>query len=298
MRLAALLFAAAFPSAAAAQPDLGHKIPGTAGLDAGTQPPPGLYLANRFLYYDAVSLRDRHGERVKLPGFDTDAIANAVGLAATLELDSGLHLSAAVAIPYARLWVSVDDDRATVDRFGLGDIFVEPIQLGGRWPRADLVTSYAFYAPTRQLGREGLGAPQWAHQFSVGGTLYLDENRRWRASALVSYDLHQKKLGIDVTRGDSVQIQGGVGGAIFENFEIGLAGYALWQIRDDRGSDLPAALRGRRDRVFGLGPEISVRIPAIRTKIGLRYARDFGVEGRPEGQIVVVDVAIQLWSPG
>src|SRR5690349_1137551 len=47
-----------------AQQDLGHKIPGTLGLDAGVQAPSGVYVANRILVYGADSLVDRWGDRV------------------------------------------------------------------------------------------------------------------------------------------------------------------------------------------------------------------------------------------
>jgi hypothetical protein len=77
------------------------------------------------------------------------------------------------------------------------------------------------------------------------------------ASALASCDLNQKKRHIDLTRGESVQGQGGIGVRLFDRIDAGLAGYALWQVRDDRGADLPAPLRGLRDRVFGIGPEVS-----------------------------------------
>lgn len=33
--------------------DLGHKLPGLIGLEAGKVPPPGLYLIDRFVSYEA-----------------------------------------------------------------------------------------------------------------------------------------------------------------------------------------------------------------------------------------------------
>ena len=113
---------------------------------------------------------------------------------------------------------------------------------------------------------------------------------------LVGYEIHQPKIGIDVTRGDILQIQGGIGSTVLGIVDLGLAGYALWQVGDDRGSDLPAALRGRRDRVFGLGPELGILMPMLRAKLGIRYTRDFGVRGRPEGQLVVVGLSFRVWA--
>jgi hypothetical protein len=294
--LSITLLAAA--SSAEAQQNLGHKTPGTVGLDAGAQAPPGFYLAYQFVHFDAVTLRDRDGDEIPVPGFDADARVNAFGVGATLRLALQLHLSATFAVPFAHVSLAVDEPLARVDRFGLGDIYCKPLQLGWRSARFDLVASYGFYAPTNQISERGvLGAPQWAHQLSAGGALYFDDARRWSLSALGSYDLHHQKQGIDITRGDSVQIQGGIGGDLFGVVELGLAGYALWQVTDDSGDDLPPILRGNRDRVYGLGPELNLMVPELRAKLGFRYMHDFGVEGRPEGQLVVVALSTQLWAP-
>lgn len=166
-RLAALgvaLVACLSPSMGAAQQDLGHKIPGVAGLDAGRQPEPGIVVSDRVVYYDVIRLRGRNGEPVVVPGLDMWAVTNAVGVSWTARLASGLLVTAAASVPIARLHVSVDHPLATVDTFGLGDVYVKPVQIGWRWRRADVLASYGFYSPTRQTAREGLGSTQWAHQ--------------------------------------------------------------------------------------------------------------------------------------
>jgi hypothetical protein len=286
------------PAVAAAQPDLGHKLPGTLGLDAGRQREPGLYGAYRFVHWDAIHLRDRNGVVIPASGFDLDAFVHARGAAATVRLRSGLHVGIALAIPVVRLSLRSDQTGAETDRFGLGDVFVEPLQLGGRWRRVHLVGQYAFYVPTRQIAREGIGAPQWSHQLSFGATLFFADAVKARVSALFSWDHYHRKLGTDITRGDSLQVQGGFGGAVFEIVEIGAAYYALWQVRDDRGADLPAQLRGRRDLVVGLGPELNLLVPALGAKLGVRYTRDLVAHGRPEGQLVIAGLAVRFAVAG
>src|SRR5690242_13048870 len=60
--LAAVLLAALLllPRPATAQ-QLGYKLLGSAGIDAGVQPPPGLAIVSQTLHYDASELRDRQG---------------------------------------------------------------------------------------------------------------------------------------------------------------------------------------------------------------------------------------------
>ena len=131
----------------------------------------------------------------------------------------------------------------------------------------------------------------------MGGTFFFDDERALRLSALASYNLYHRKLGLDVTRGDSVQIQGGLGGKLFQVLDLGVVGYALWQVRDDSGSDLPVALRGAREQVFGVGPEIGITIPALRAKLTARYAWDLGAQARLEGQVLVVSLSFLAWRP-
>lgn len=280
---------------AVADGELGHKVLGSVGLDAGTQPGEGVYAGDRFLYYSADRLRDRQGDLLPLKGLEIGAYANAVGISGTLKPEGFPYLSAAFAVPVA--WLSTKADVPPVDiaRSGLGDIFVQPLMVGWRSSRLDTVASYSFYAPTGQLNRRGLGQPQWSQQFSLGGTLFFDDERAFRLSALASYNLYHRKLGIDITRGDSVQLQGGLGGSLFQVLDFGIVGYALWQVADDRGTDLPLALRGAREQVFGLGPEIGITIPALRARLTARYEWDLGAKARPEGQVLVVSLSFLAW---
>lgn len=274
--------------------DLGHKLPGGAGLDAGTQADQGLYVADRLVWFAANQVNDRHGNAVQIENLDIDAYANVLGVAGTLKLGR-VYVSAAFAAPIVKVSLSADQPQASVDRLGLGNVFVEPLKLGGRFAHADAVAGYSFYAPTSQGERTGVGRPEWSHQLSAGGTLFFDDQRGWRVSLLASYLHNRKKLGIDVTRGDTVLLQGGIGGRVLEVIDVGVAGYAVWQVTDDRGSDLPALLRGARDRVFGLGPELDVAVPSLRARVTGRFEWDLGGEARPVGTLLVLGIAVAAW---
>jgi hypothetical protein len=204
---------------AVAQPqDLGHRIPGGVGIDAGTQVDQGLYVGYRFVWFAANRVKDRRGDSVPIENLDLDAYANVIGVAGTKQLDA-VYLSAAIAVPIVKLSVGADNPQASVDRLGLGSVFVEPFKIGGRFSHLDVVGSYSVYLPTSQGERAGVGSPQWSHQVAAGGTLFFDERRGWRISALASYVHNGKKRGIDITRGNSIQIQGGIGGRVLEGID-------------------------------------------------------------------------------
>ena len=301
MHLLAFVVVAAtlLPVAAWAQTqNLGHHLPGGVGLDAGVQNDEGVFMGFRLVRYHAGRINDRDGDPLPVPELDIVARAAVIGLSGTFKLDGLPYLSAAVAAPVVRFTADSGLPEAGIDRLALGDVFVEPLKLGWRSSRADVVGSYSFEIPTNQGARLGIGRSQWAHQLSAGGAVFFDDVRGWRASVLASYVLHQQKRGVDITRGDTVLVQGGIGGRVLGVVDLGLAGYGLWQVTDDRGADLPPGLRGLRERVFGLGPELDYAIPSLRARLSVRYEWDLGARSRPQGQLLVVSLAFVTWRPG
>jgi hypothetical protein len=299
-QVAALAAALVTGAPAFAQQDIGHRVPGTLGLDAGVQLDPGLYFADRIALYDSGKLIDRFGNPLPIRA-DIDAFFNAIGIAAAFEIPQvSTYYTATISIPFARVTINTDNPQASLDRFGLGDVYFAPLQLGWRAPHWDAITSYAVYIPTGGTepgGRSGVGMGQWTHELSLGGTAYFDRARTWTVSALMSYDLNQRKQNIDITRGDTIQVQGGVGKTLFGFVDVGLAGYGQWQVTADSGSALPPVLRGLSDQAAGLGPEIGAFIARIRTRVSFRYERDIYDRSRPQGQILIGSLAFVAWQP-
>ena len=143
--------------------DLGHKTLGTVGLDAGTLQETGLYAVYALGAYRSDRVLDRTGARIPLD-IDASAFVSLFGISGSYELPR-LHtwVSATFTAPVARVSLSTDDPRASLDRFGFGDIYAEPLQLGWRPPRSNVIVAYGFYAPTGRLepgGKGGVGEEQ------------------------------------------------------------------------------------------------------------------------------------------
>lgn len=234
---AILLAAAHFAARPAQAQNLGHKVLGGVGIDAGVQPEPGLYLLDRIIFFDANTLRDRHGARVPIRGLDVDAVGNVFGASLMIKPRNGPYLTFAFGLPWADISLTTTDPRVSVDRSGFGDLFVQPLMLGTRFRHADLVAAYTFYAPTGRFeprrASGGVGRGFWTHQFSLGGAYFLSRERQIRASALFSYDLNLRKHGIDIRRGNTFQVQGGAGVRSRPQGRILVAGlsFALWRPR-------------------------------------------------------------------
>ena len=172
--LAAMLGAHA---ANAQEIDVGHKLPGVLGLQAGTQHDAGVYAAIRLFGYSANEVIDRNGHALPV-GLRLRAISGVLGIDATFEVQAlSTYVGASVAMPAAHVTGQTQRPETSLDREGLSDLSVQPIQLGWRLPHLDIVTGYAFYAPTGDYepgGSDGVGHGQWSHEFSLGETIYFD----------------------------------------------------------------------------------------------------------------------------
>jgi hypothetical protein len=277
--------------------DLGHKLLGTLGLQAGAQPQTGIYVANRFVFYHSGDLFDRHGKRLPV-SLDLRGVVDGVGVSGAYEVRAiATYVNASIAVPLAHVTGTVGDAQASIDRFGLADAYVEPLQLGWRLPHLDLVTGYAFYVPTGRFepgASGGVSRGSWSHELSLGHALYFDRGRTLHLSALASWELNERKIGIDLTRGSTIQIQGGAGASLARIVDVGVVGYGLWQVSDDSGSALPPVLRGARDRTYGVGAELDVSLAELNSRIVLRWTHDVGSAARPQGQMALVGIT---WSP-
>ncbi len=282
----------------AAAQQLGYKLLGSLGIDAGAQAPPGLALVDQSIHFGSSQVLDRQGNVVPIDGLHIAAWGSALGASYTTKTRAAPYLTFALGVPVASIHVSSDDPGASLNGFGFADLVVQPIKVGWRQRRFDVVTGYAAYVPTGHFeprGGANLGQGHWTHQLSLGGAV-RDSAQTLRASALASYEVNARNRGIDIRRGDMLQLQGGAGAAVRKIFTLGLAGYALWQTTPDRGTDIPPALRDQRSRAFGFGPEADATIPQWKTHVALRVEREFGVRSRPRGQVIALSVAYLAWT--
>jgi len=287
-----ILVVSCVPRPSAAQ-ELGNKLLGAIGIDAGAQPPPGLYVVDRLVIYRADRLLDRNGDRLPVESLGIDVVANAIGVSWTRAIANRTYFTAALGAPLAHIAVNADHPVIAVDASGFGDLVVQPVRLGWRLERFDVVAGYTAYVPTGSFEprRLSVGRGFWTDQLSLGGAFHADRARLRRASLLVSYDVNRRKRDIDIRRGNTVQVQGGVGTRVAGPVDAGLAGFALWQVTDNRGADLPGAVRDARTRAFGIGPEVGMILRTLRTRLTLRAERELGVRSRQEGWIVVFGAA-------
>jgi len=72
--------------------------------------------------------------------------------------------------------------------------------------------------------------------------------------------------------------------------DLGVVGYSQWQLTDDSGVGVTYD-RTVHDRVFGIGPEISVFIPRATLIVSLRHLREFEAIDRAQGHMTTLSIS-------
>jgi len=264
----------------------GHYPAGVEGLKAGTLPPPGIYLRDYTVFYSSGRLNDRHGDKIH-NGFDAFVFVNAIRPIWITPLTvCGGHYGMDVLAPI--FYRDVKAGGGSDAGWNLGDIFVEPITLSWHWQRADFSVGYGFWAPTGEddltkLDSPGLGF--WSHMFTIGGTWYPEETKKWSVSALMRYELHTENTDLHITPGDTLSLEWGIGRAIWKNIEAGVVGYYQQQTNEDSGK---GKMTDALDHVISVGPEVSAFCPQLKMFASLRYLYEVEAEDRPQGHTVTL----------
>ena len=286
-----------FASSASAQLS-GHNLVGDFGLASGSQPEPGLYLVAPFARYDTDTIKGRSGNALNLPG---ELGVNAFFPTAFVVTDwklFGANYGFVVAPPFMN--TRYESPRFDLEQgMAFSDTYVVPLNLGWHLPRADVTVGYGFFVPTGRYeagGDDNVGLGMWSHEIMTGVTAYLDENKNWHAAATMFFELHSEKEDSNAKVGNLVTLEGGVGRSFIDGAaSVGLAYYAQWKASDDRIEGLPSLLLPGRNKVFGLGPELTMPFFATGPWAGLvtlRYQWELGARSAFEGQWFKLSVTL------
>lgn len=276
----------------------GQYIPGTAGLNSGMQTPEGITYANLFVWYPSTKFKDQNGNTAPIV-FDLDLLVDVNLLAYTTKAKFlGANFGMAVAVPIVNTPVSLPRLGAGVSPTGIGDIYVEPINLGWKRKKADVKFAYGFVAPTGKFdttGTDTTTTDYWGHQITLASTFYLDKTKLTQFSFSTNWEFHQKKRHEDLKVGNNMTLEAGVGKIFVQNqgkqlVQFGVVGYAEFQLTNDSGTAAPALTANNKDRVFAIGPELGVILPTKKFNFLVRVLPEFGARNRTQGVTFVVGI--------
>jgi len=290
----------------------GHNMKGDFGVLSASQPPPGFYAVAPIYYrYEADTLRDRDGNKVIIDPQERGSLeANAYifGFIWVSEMKLfGANYS-------FQIYPAFTDNTLEAPILGLNesvgtdltDLYFQPVNLGWHTDRADFIAGLGVYAPTGEYengGSSNNGLGMWSLEFFAGATLYFDEAKSWHFSTNAYYETHSEKKDSDITVGDILTLEGGLGKSYMDGaLTVGAAYYAQWKVTED---DIPSLelLPGGRDvgkhRVYGMGPDVTLPLATSKKLYGFlnaRYFWEFGAESTFEGQSLVVTLTFPIPS--
>lgn len=290
----------------------GHNTKGDFGLQAGSQPPPGFYVVAPMYYrYDGDSLKNSDGKSISIDpeeggGLDVNAYVLGFLWVSEYKIFGGNYSF--------QVYPGFTDNTLEVPILGLDesvstgftDLYFQPINLGWQTDRADFVTGLGIYAPTGNYdpgGSENLGLGMWSFELFAGTTIYFDEKKSWHFATTAFYETHTEKKDTDIRVGDILTLEGGLGKSFMDGaLSVGAAYYAQWKITDDDlGLDFeaPGDRRLGKNRVYGLGPELTIPIATSKKLYGFinaRYFWEFDAHSTLEGNTFVLTATFPIPS--
>ena len=290
----------------------GHNTKGDFGLQAGSQPPPGIYVVAPMYYrYDADSLKNRDGESIRIDPEERGSLeANAyvfgfIWVSEFKVLGGNYSFQIYPAFTDNTLEVPILGLEESVDT-GFTDLYFQPVNLGWHTDRADFIAGLGIYAPTGEYepgGSENLGLGMWSFEVFAGTTLYFDEAKSWHFATTAFYETHTDKKDTDIRVGDILTLEGGLGKSFLDGaLSVGGAYYAQWKVtEDDLGRDiaLPGGRSIGKHRVYGAGPELTIPIATKKKLYGFinaRYFWEFDAKSSLEGNTFVLTATFPLPS--
>lgn len=282
--------------------NLGLYIPGLAGgINSGVQPPPGVYFVPGLYQYYSTGIKDENGNTL-LSNLSLDLTAPTglfgwVSPYKILGANWGMNFLLYGVNPVLDFDTVVGVGRNS-SSYGIGDVYFEPFVLGWNRPRFGIIFSYGFYAPTGRFtpgANDNIGRGTWTHQFNLGGTVFFDKARTWSLTNWIRGEVHHNTRDEDLTIGSHIYWEWALNKTFVRILDVGPVGYAAWQVTEDTGADAPANAN-IKDRVYGVGGELGITIPRIKSRLSFRGYGEFDARLRTQGVAMVFNLAVALWN--
>lgn len=285
------------PALHAAEGGYSNYIPGTYG-DFGTalEPPGKLTLRNDLYFYGADASRTVRSGGLLL-GMDLDMIVNMT----TLLYKPGVELfgaqyafGAMIPVVQVDLDATVGGLRVEDDTTGLGDIALVPGAL--YWNCGNFHMSLAEYivTPTGSFSTNRLvnpGLNYWSFDTNFALTwLNLDSGTEISFNLGHIYNTENDKT--NYRSGQEIHFDYAINQYLSETFAIGIHGFYLDQISDDKGGG--ALLGGFQARAAGIGPALmwTTQVGEQDLTFIAKWLHEFDADNRLEGDHFFISFAM------
>lgn len=277
--------------AMAQTPIHGHYPPGQTGVRGAAFADPGWSVTDFNRFFSNLEIKDDAGNTAGQAGELRYANILVVSWTSDRQI-LGMTYGAYLGIPVATGDLNADSPNSS--SLGLGDIIATPVALYGRTSAFDYQFQLSVWTPSGEFtpgGSKNRGSGFWSLIYSAGAVWYPDEDRRsWSVSAVARIEQNFDQAHTGIRPGDNLDLDWGVGKIVplfGHPFDLGVSGFATWQISTQSGGGDPA-----RYAYYGAGPEIGTPI-ADGWALRLRAQWEFGTRNAVQGNNVWLIVNYQ-----
>lgn len=282
-----------------------HYAAGLEGIRGGSLPGAGVYARyDNFFYYGTSDLLPDYKSYIYLQApqvmwmtpWKIFGANYGMNLMVPLIYNDTLH-KGTLAFPSGQVATIWEGE----NRFGLGDIEIEPLLLSWHLKRFDFRAGYGFWAPTGDYDSSSLvnlGDGLWTQMISLGGVWYPDQDKSWAFSILNHFEFNSQvpgtPSGITLPSGSgsggsagpaniscsTYTMEWGASKTVYKQIDFGIVGYFQEQFMYGTSSPF------NDSQVAAIGPEVRAEFPGTGWTIALRYEYQFLANNSPQGQVV------------
>ena len=286
------------PGTAKAQRQNIYLLGYNGGYQSAVQAPPGVYMQELVLQYFNQGIKDQNGNRI-LNNLDLDFTfwGNNFSWVSPIHF-LGANYGINLLIPFSNPTLdfgSVIGRQAS--NFGLSDMYFEPLSLGWHTPHVAVTFSYGAFFPTGRFtpgSPNNLGRGTWTHLLNLGATVFFDKEHTFSLTNYLRGEIHQGTRDTTLTLGPDLIWEWSLGKTFAHLLDVSAVGYGEWQVGDNHGG-IPI-FPTTHQRVYGVGGEIGVTIPQVRSRLALRGYGQFGGVLHTQGPGFYLTFSSGLWN--
>jgi hypothetical protein len=299
----------------------GQWVPGQFGLNAGVIPDPGITYANLALNYSASQLNGANGNQIiqNVTGTYSFWVDENIFYYVPAHKFLGGYFMPYIAVNYATGSVvaalppllpgSTSGISLSGGGSGLADTYVQPVNMGWHFKRADFNAGYSFTAPTGRYtagASNNVGSGYWGNNITSGTTFYIAKNKGTSANLATDWEIHGHKTVASalsgqlstITPGQAFTAEWGIGQVLplkkdmSQLAQLGLVGYDQWQVSNNGGNYLVAGMPVAASRVpyysvQGIGVQVNYILTAKDLVGFFKYYDEYAAKARPQGRTIV-----------
>ena len=249
---------------------------------AGAVPPPGNYFINYFGNWSG-KLKDGNGNNSTAYGSPTPKLSATFESVRFLQVTKQTLFGGSwawhVIAPVVDIDMRITPLGGKAGRTGMGDITVNPLIIAWHGKEWHTVAGLDINLPTGAYGsdaRKNIGTNYYSFE-PIFGVSYLGSNG-WEVSAKFMYNIKTKNTDTDYRSGDEFHMDYLIGKNI-GNWGLGVSGYYLKQVTNDKQNGVKVNADGNRGQVFAIGPSVK-----YRTKGGTHFIAQWQHETKVENR--------------